>query len=60
MQHFEAGHYQPLMFTRFEAEGTIDSFRYMSQRKNIGKVVVAFEPRGRAARNKTQRRTTAC
>ncbi|HEX3599214.1 MAG TPA: SDR family NAD(P)-dependent oxidoreductase, partial [Lacipirellulaceae bacterium] len=46
MQHFEGGHYQPLMFTRFEAEGTIDSFRYMSQRKNIGKVVVAFEKRG--------------
>ena len=45
MQHFEAGHYEPLMFTRFEAESTIDSFRYMSQRKNIGKVVVAFESR---------------
>ena len=34
------------MFTRFEAEGTIDAFRYMSQRKNIGKVVVAMESRG--------------
>jgi len=43
MTFFEAGHYRPLMFTRFEAEGTIDAFRYMSQRKNIGKVVVAFE-----------------
>lgn len=43
MQHFEAGHYQPLMFTRFEADSTIDSFRYMSQRKNIGKVVVAYK-----------------
>jgi acyl transferase domain-containing protein/NADPH:quinone reductase-like Zn-dependent oxidoreductase/thioesterase domain-containing protein/acyl carrier protein len=45
MTHFEAGHYQPLMFTRFETESTIDSFRYMSQRKNIGKVIVAFESR---------------
>ncbi len=45
MQHFETGHYQPLMFTRFEAEGAIDAFRYMSQRKNIGKVVVTFESR---------------
>src|SRR5262249_2561201 len=45
MQHFEAGHYQALMFTRFESESTIDAFRYMSQRKNIGKVVVSFEGR---------------
>ncbi len=42
MQHFETGDYQPLMFTRFEGAGTIDSFRYMSQRKNIGKVVVSI------------------
>jgi acyl transferase domain-containing protein/thioesterase domain-containing protein/acyl carrier protein len=45
MTFFVAGHYTPLMFTRFEAEGTIDAFRYMSQRKNIGKVVVAVESR---------------
>jgi acyl transferase domain-containing protein/NADPH:quinone reductase-like Zn-dependent oxidoreductase/thioesterase domain-containing protein/NAD(P)-dependent dehydrogenase (short-subunit alcohol dehydrogenase family)/acyl carrier protein len=44
MTQFESGHYTPLMFTRFEAGGTIDAFRYMSQRKNIGKVVVAMEP----------------
>jgi acyl transferase domain-containing protein/thioesterase domain-containing protein/acyl carrier protein len=43
MEHFEAGRYRPLMFTRFEAGGTVDAFRYMSQRKNIGKVVVALE-----------------
>ena len=43
MQHFTAGHYEPLLFTRFEAEATIDAFRYMSQRKNIGKVVVSLE-----------------
>jgi NADPH:quinone reductase-like Zn-dependent oxidoreductase/thioesterase domain-containing protein/acyl carrier protein len=46
MRHFEAGHYRPLMFTRFEAEQTIDAFRYMSQRKNIGKVVVSIADRG--------------
>jgi acyl transferase domain-containing protein/thioesterase domain-containing protein/acyl carrier protein len=43
MTQFESGHYRPLMFTRFEAAGTIDAFRYMSQRKNIGKVVVSME-----------------
>ncbi len=48
MRRFEAGHYRPLMFTRFETEQTIDAFRYMQQRKNIGKVVVAIE--GRASR----------
>jgi acyl transferase domain-containing protein/thioesterase domain-containing protein/acyl carrier protein len=42
MQHFEAGHYRPLEFTRFDAGATIDAFRYMSQRKNIGKVVVSI------------------
>jgi acyl transferase domain-containing protein/thioesterase domain-containing protein/NAD(P)-dependent dehydrogenase (short-subunit alcohol dehydrogenase family)/acyl carrier protein len=45
MQHFEAGHYEPLIFTRFEGESTIDAFRYMSQRKNIGKVVVSIGSR---------------
>ena len=42
---FRGGHYQPLVFTRFEAGATVDAFRYMSQRKNIGKVVVAIESR---------------
>ena len=41
MPFFEKGIYQPELFTRFELDGTIDAFRYMSQRKNIGKVVVA-------------------
>ena len=45
MREFEVGHYRPLEFTRFEAEQTIDAFRYMSQRKNVGKVVVSFESR---------------
>lgn len=45
MKHFEAGHYAALAFTRFAADRTIDAFRYMSQRKNVGKVVVAMEGR---------------
>jgi acyl transferase domain-containing protein/thioesterase domain-containing protein/acyl carrier protein len=49
MTHFESGHYTPLMFTRFEAGGTIDAFRYMSQRKNIGKVVVSIKSAGERA-----------
>jgi acyl transferase domain-containing protein/NADPH:quinone reductase-like Zn-dependent oxidoreductase/thioesterase domain-containing protein/acyl carrier protein len=46
MRHFEAGHYQPLEFTQFDAPSTVDAFRYMSQRKNVGKVVVSIESRG--------------
>jgi NADPH:quinone reductase-like Zn-dependent oxidoreductase/thioesterase domain-containing protein/acyl carrier protein len=42
MNHFQAGHYRPLMFTRFETRQTVDAFRYMSQRRNIGKVVVSI------------------
>jgi len=40
LMHFENGDFQPLAFTRFSAEKAVDAFRYMSQRKNIGKVVV--------------------
>jgi acyl transferase domain-containing protein/thioesterase domain-containing protein/acyl carrier protein len=46
MRHFEAGHYRPLEFTRFDAVSTVDAFRYMSQRKNVGKVVVSIADRG--------------
>ncbi len=45
MQHFAVGDYRPLAFTRFEADQTVDAFRYMSQRKNVGKVVVSIESR---------------
>ncbi len=45
MRFFEAGQYRPLEFTQFDAEHTVDAFRYMSQRKNIGKVVVSMESR---------------
>src|SRR3990172_12109769 len=54
MEQLAVGHYTPLMFTRFGAEGTIDAFRYMSERKNIGKVVVAMESREQGAGSKRQ------
>ncbi len=40
MNHFESGDYRPLALTHFAVEQTAAAFRYMSQRKNIGKVVV--------------------
>ena len=43
MQHFERGDFQPLRHTCFTPEETATAFRYMSQRKNIGKVVVTRE-----------------
>lgn len=43
MQHFDSGAYKPPIFTQFEADQTIGAFRYMSQRKNTGKIVVSFE-----------------
>lgn len=42
MQHFAEGDYRPTPFTKFTSEQTVDAFRYMSQRKNTGKVVVDF------------------
>jgi acyl transferase domain-containing protein/thioesterase domain-containing protein/acyl carrier protein len=46
MAHFESGDYRPLKFTRFDAGETVAAFRYMSQRKNIGKVVVELKSQG--------------
>ena len=45
MPFFERGEYRPLPLTRFPASKTVDAFRYMAQRKNIGKVVVALQDR---------------
>jgi acyl transferase domain-containing protein/NADPH:quinone reductase-like Zn-dependent oxidoreductase/thioesterase domain-containing protein/NADP-dependent 3-hydroxy acid dehydrogenase YdfG/acyl carrier protein len=42
MQRFAEGAYRPLPLTRFAATETADAFRYMSLRKNIGKVVVSL------------------
>jgi myxalamid-type polyketide synthase MxaB len=43
MQFFAAGHFKALPFTQFSAGETVEAFRYMAQRKNIGKVVVSYE-----------------
>lgn len=40
---FESGNYQPLPMTTFPYRETRDAFRYMAQRKNIGKVIVGIE-----------------
>ena len=46
---FEAGHLKPLPFREFPAAEAVDAFRYMQQSKQIGKVVLSFEQRPRAA-----------
>ena len=43
MAHFAAGHYRPLPFTQFSTKDTVNAFRYMAQRKNIGKIVVDMQ-----------------
>jgi myxalamid-type polyketide synthase MxaB len=45
MPLFEQGVYQALPLKAFSAESVVDAFRYMSQRKNIGKVVVSLSGR---------------
>ena len=45
MQFFDSGSYSPLAFTQFPMDDTIGAFRYMAQRKNIGKVVLSLEDR---------------
>ena len=42
--HFSAGHFQPLPYTAFPARDVAGALRFLSQRKNIGKVVVSFTP----------------
>ena len=43
MEHFDSGAYRPLAMTRFPIEDVVGAFRYMAQRKNIGKVVVSLD-----------------
>lgn len=43
MKYFEDGRYRPLPFTQFATTDTVNAFRYMAQRKNIGKVVVDMQ-----------------
>ncbi len=49
MEHVERGDYRPLPLTEFPAEQTAEAFRYMAQRKNIGKVVVAIRSESASA-----------
>ncbi|MEQ8848247.1 SDR family NAD(P)-dependent oxidoreductase [Botrimarina sp.] len=42
MRRFAEGAYRPLEVTEFPTHEVVDAFRYMSQRKNIGKVVVSM------------------
>ena len=51
MQYFNAGDYQPLAQTQFSVDDTVDAFRYMAQRKNIGKVVISIKDRETTAAN---------
>jgi len=44
MRYFREGAYHPLPLKRFTADQSVDAFRYMAQRRNIGKVVVSFSP----------------
>ncbi len=43
MKLFEDGTFQPLPFTQFSTTDTVNAFRYMAQRKNIGKIVVDMQ-----------------
>jgi myxalamid-type polyketide synthase MxaB len=49
LRFFNRDAYQPLPFTKFDATETRDAFRYMAQRKNIGKVVIQFDREARVA-----------
>ncbi len=45
MPFFEQGTYRPLPLKSFPPAAVVDAFRYMAQRKNIGKVVVSLAER---------------
>ena len=49
MDLFESKTLQPIPFTQFSTQETIEAFRYMAQRKNIGKVVVSMGARAAGA-----------
>lgn len=44
IEYVNSGKYQPLNRTVFPIEEIIGAFRYMSQRRNIGKVIVSIAP----------------
>jgi myxalamid-type polyketide synthase MxaB len=43
MERFAQGDYEPTALTEFRATAIADAFRFMAQRKNIGKVIVSLE-----------------
>ena len=45
LEYFQSGSYRPLALTQFPIDDVVGAFRYMAQRKNIGKVVVSLEGR---------------
>ena len=55
---FEAETYKPLAFTQFAVEDTVDAFRYMAQRKNIGKVVLSLEEQDLAQQSDNELNTS--
>ncbi|WP_164101785.1 type I polyketide synthase [Candidatus Laterigemmans baculatus] len=58
MELFEQGVYRPLPHKTFAAPETATAFRYMAQRKNIGKVVVSLSPQDRPAAAVCERKPT--
>jgi myxalamid-type polyketide synthase MxaB len=46
MEQVRGGRYRPLPLTTFPAARAVGAFRYMAQRKNIGKVVLSLTPAG--------------
>lgn len=43
LEHFKAGHYRPLPITEFPASELPNAFRFMAQRKNIGKIIIRMK-----------------
>ena len=52
MDYFKQGKLKALPKTVFSAPEAVNAFRYMAQRKNIGKIVVTMKPDAQAKTNK--------
>ncbi len=57
-ERFEDDLYEPLNITLFPIEEIVSAFRFMSQRKNIGKIVVTMKPVSEASTAAQQAETT--
>ncbi len=49
MAHFESEVFRPLAHVEYPITRVVDAFRYMAQRKNIGKIVVSLQREGEAS-----------